>query len=137
MKFVEDFTGWALKMYEEYKTIRSTNPSRWCISVYRENNSATLVLVDLRKKKTGFAKAPEKEFDRMVGIGVAYARLRGYEVPKERKMQELRTLKNQQYFMLDDEEYMFVGLSSSFIAVCVNKDNKLVMLSAFEKVYLK
>ena len=136
MKYVENFNDWALKMYEEYRAIRNTNPPRWCISVYEENYSITLVLVDLKKKKTGFAKVSEEEYDRTIGIGVAYARLRGYEVPKERKTQELRTLKNQQYFMFNDEEYMFVGLSSPFIAVCVNKDNKIEMLSAFVKVYL-
>lgn len=137
MKFVEDFNEWALKMYEEYRTIRNTNPSRWCISVYSENYSMILGLIDLKKKKSGFAKVPEEKYDRMIGIGVAYARLRGYEVPKERKMQELSTLKNQQYFVFNDEEYMFVGLSSPFMAVCVNKNNKIRMFSAFAKVYLK
>ena len=137
MKFVQDFNAWALKMYEEYKTIRNTNPSRWCVSVYSENYSMTLALIDLKKKKTGFAKVPEEEYDRMIGIGVAYARLRGYEIPKERKMQKLSDLKNQQYFTLDDEEYMFVGLSCPSTAICVNKDHKLVMLSAYAKAYLK
>lgn len=136
MKFVQDFDAWALKMYEEYNAIRRTNPSRWCISVYSENNSVTLGLMDLKKKKTGFAKVPEEKYDRIIGIGVAYARLREYEVPKERRLLQLSTLKNQQYFTLDDEEYMFVGLSSPFLAVCVNKNNELKMLSAFERVFL-
>jgi hypothetical protein len=91
-KYVEDFNEWALSMYDEYKRVFQTNSARWMVSHYSDKNSTTTTLIDLKKGKCGSAKASKKEYRVSVGIGVAWARLRGYEVPKERKKTMLKNL---------------------------------------------
>ena len=84
-KYVEDFNEWALSMYDEYMRVSRRNRARWKVCRYVDKYSIVTTLTDLKKGKCGSAKAMGKECKEKVGIGVAWARLRGYEVPKERK----------------------------------------------------
>ena len=84
-KYVENFNGWALDMYAEYKRISATNLDRWRVHLYADKGNIRIILIDLKKGKCGSARVSEDEYKKEIGIGVAWARLRGYEVPKERK----------------------------------------------------
>ena len=84
-KYVENFNEWALGIYDEYMRVSRPNRARWKVCRYVDKYSIVTTLTDLKKGKCGSAKAMEKECKEKVGIGVAWARLKGYEVPKERK----------------------------------------------------
>ena len=84
-KYVEDFNEWALSMYDEYMKVSRQNRARWKVCRYVDKYSVVTTLIDLKEGKCGSAKAMGKEYKEKVGIGVAWARLRDYEVPKERK----------------------------------------------------
>ena len=84
-KYVEDFNEWALGMYTEYKRISATNLDRWRIHLYADKGNIRTILIDLKKGKCGSTRVSGDEYKKEIGIGVAWARLRGYEVPKERK----------------------------------------------------
>ena len=85
VKYVEDFNEWALGMYTEYKRISATNLDRWRIHLYADKGNIRTILIDLKKGKCGSTRVSGDEYKKEIGIGVAWARLRGYEVPKERK----------------------------------------------------
>ena len=84
-KYVENFNEWALGMYTEYKRISATNLDRWRIHLYANKGNIRTILIDLKKGKCGSTRVSGDEYKKEIGIGVAWARLRGYEVPKERK----------------------------------------------------
>ena len=84
-KYVENFNEWALGMYKEYMRISNSNTSRWKVFGYGEQDSRQIVLIDLKRGKCGKARVSKEIYIEAVGIGVAWARLRGHEVPKERK----------------------------------------------------
>ena len=84
-KYVENFNEWALGMYKEYIRVSNSNTSRWKVFGYGERDSVQIILIDLKKGKCGKARVSKGKYIEAVGIGVAWARLRGYEVPKERK----------------------------------------------------
>ena len=97
-KYVENFNGWALDMYAEYKRISATNLDRWRVHLYADKGNIRTTLIDLKKGKCGSARVSGDEYKKEIGIGVAWARLRGYEVPKERKMTMLKNLANYDKF---------------------------------------
>ena len=84
-KYVEDFNEWALNMYDEYMRVSQTNCPRWKEYRYAVKDSIRTTILDLKKGKSGSSRHYKEDFSMPVGIGVAWARLRGYEVPKERK----------------------------------------------------
>ena len=84
-KYVENFNEWALGMYTEYKRISAINLDRWRIHLYADKGNIRTILIDLKRGKCGSTRASGDEYKKEIGIGVAWARLRGYEVPKERK----------------------------------------------------
>ena len=91
-KYVDDFNEWALSMYDEYMRVSRPNLARWKVYRYVDRYSVKTTLIDLKKGKCGTARATGTEYKEKVGIGVAWARLRGYEVPKERKKTMLKNL---------------------------------------------
>ena len=99
-KYVEDFNEWALSMYDEYMKVSRQNRARWKVCRYVDKYSVVTTLIDLKEGKCGSAKAMGKEYREKVGIGVAWARLRGYEVPKERKKTKLEDLADYDKFSL-------------------------------------
>ena len=97
-KYVEDFNEWALSMYDEYKRVSHTNYSRWKVYRYVNRDNIKTILVDLKKGKCGNAKASREKYNEKIGIGVAWARLREHEIPKERKSMTLEELPNGEKF---------------------------------------
>lgn len=91
-KYVENFNEWAFKMYEDYAKVSKPNRTRWAVGHYNDGYSIITTLIDLKKGECSSAKVSRKEYNEKLGIGVAWARLRGYEVPKERKRITLENL---------------------------------------------
>lgn len=139
-KYVEDFNEWALNMYDEYKRISQTNYSRWTVNYYSDKNGVTTTLIDLKKGKCGSAKVSKKEHKARVGIGVAWARLRGYEVPKERKKTMLKNLTDYDKFnviTLENVDLIKIGSipETKDVAVYDIKKEILFRLSKCTMVY--
>ena len=97
-KYVEDFNKWALSMYDEYMRVSQTNCPRWKEYRYAVKDSIRTTILDLKKGKSGSSRCHKEDFSMRIGIGVAWARLRGYEVPKERKPITLKNLPNGEKF---------------------------------------
>ena len=139
-KYVEDFNEWALGMYDEFKRVSQTNYARWMVSHYSDKNSTTTTLVDLKKGKCGSAKVSEKEHKIKIGIGVAWARLRGHEVPKERKKTMLKNLADYDKFnviTLENMDLIKIGNipETKDVAVYDIKKGILLKLSECTMVY--
>ena len=129
-KYVENFNEWALSMYDEYKRVSQTNYSRWKVYRYDNVNSIKTILIDLKKGKCGTAKVSREEYKQDIGIGVAWARLRGYEVPKERKPITLKNFPNGEKFcpLFNIETvYIKIGENPSTEKIVVyNEENSLL-----------
>ena len=139
-KYVENFNGWALDMYAEYKRISATNLDRWRVHLYADKSNIRTILIDLKKGKCGSARVSGDEYKKEIGIGVAWARLRGYEVPKERKKTMLKNLTDYDKFTLITQEnviFMKIGdiPETKDVAVYDIKKRILLRLSENTTVY--
>ena len=128
-KYVEDVNKWALDMYTEYKRISATNLDRWRVHLYADKGSIRTILIDLKKGKCGSTRVSGDEYKKEIGIGVAWARLRGHEVPKERKPITLKNLPNGEKFcpLFNIETvYIRIGENPSTAKIVVyNEENRL------------
>ena len=112
-KYVENFNEWALSMYREYMRISNSNTSRWKVFGYGEKDSIQIVLIDLKRGKCGKAKVSKGKYIEAVGIGVAWARLRGYEVPRERKKTVLKNFTDYDKFSpIAQENVVYVKIGN-------------------------
>lgn len=112
-KYVENFNEWALSMYREYMRISNSNTSRWKVFGYAERDNTQIVLIDLKKGKCGKARVSKGKYIEAVGIGVAWARLRGYEVPKERKKIMLKNFTDYDKFSpIERESVVYVKIGN-------------------------
>lgn len=74
-----------------------------------------IIILDMETGKTGTARCKEDdEFSSIIGVGVAWARLKGEEIPMEYKTVKLKTLKTGDKFIIVNnkdfkETYTFVG----------------------------
>lgn len=124
MKFVDNFKTWALNEYSELENERKTTNiedeagdigERYYWHFY---GNKTIVL-DMKTGKTGVARCKNgDEFSSIIGVGVAWARLKGEEIPIEYKTVRLETLKTGDKFIIVNnkdfkETYTFVGRYSS------------------------
>jgi hypothetical protein len=129
-KYVENFNEWALSMYREYVRISNSNTSRWKVFGYGEKDSIQIVLIDLKKGKCGKARVSKGKYIEAVGIGVAWARLRNYEIPKERKSITLKNFPNGEKFcpLFNIETvYIKIGENPSTEKIVVyNEENGLL-----------
>lgn len=77
-KFVDNFNTWALDMFEHFKIDPSVN--------YFTDQNGRTVVYDVRTLKGAVSVYPENNNDNNFSIsceiGVAYAKLKGYEIPK-------------------------------------------------------
>ena len=128
-KYVENFNEWALGMYNEYMKVSKPNISRWKVFGYAEGGSTQIVLIDLKRGKCGKARVSKGKYIEAIGIGVAWARLRGYEVPKERKPITLKNFPNGEKFcpLFNIETvYIKIGENPSTAKIVVyNEENSL------------
>ena len=87
MKYVENFFNWAVGVYDEFCKDNLKIESRF------DMTTGITVVFDLRTGKSAFSKCrKDEEFSEEIGVAVAYTRLKGREVPKERKKTFLKNL---------------------------------------------
>ena len=88
MVFVANFNTWALDMFDRFKN----DPS---VDFFTDQYCHTVVY-DVHSYRGGVATvaSDEDEFRTEIGIGVAYARFKGYEIPKEAIRENLSQIPN-------------------------------------------
>lgn len=109
MMYVDNVFEWAVEVYEEFCADSEKIESRV------DTTTGITIIYDLRTGESAFSKCPNgAEFNREIGIAVAYTRLKGREVPKV--LQETR-LKN----LVTGDEFALPSFSkSTFRIVGVN-----------------
>ena len=87
MKYVDNLFHWAVGVYDEF--------CHDTLKIERRFDMTTgiTIVYDLRTGESAFSKCrKDEEFSEEIGIAVAYTRLKGREVPKERKKILLKNL---------------------------------------------
>lgn len=118
MKYVVDFEAWAYEKYRRFKKAQELDPSLACVV---SPSSHTTVIINMKSGKTSFSKCHKCDtFHASTGLGVAWARYIGEEIPKERKIINTSKLKYGQRFsfMNRESENIFVAkhpLNNTFI----------------------
>lgn len=99
MKFVDDFKTWALNECSEFESKRkATNIKDGMGGIsgryhwhYYENKT---IVLDMKTGKIGIARCKDGDkFSASIGVGVAWARLKGEEIPTERTETAIKNLK--------------------------------------------
>lgn len=115
-KFVTNFREWAISWFYKAKKDKYVE--------IINNNSSIIVAVDKRNGKCGVARCKKGEvFNNAIGIGVAYAKLCGEQIPKEMARRLIKDLTNGQSFRLEKElnnitQYYAVGPISYTYKYC-------------------
>lgn len=120
MKFVNNFKVWAMNECSEFEEKRKTAYIKsgmgdidWRYHWHSYGNK--IIILDMETGKTGTARCKEDdEFSSIIGVGVAWARLKGEEIPMEYKTVRLKTLETGDKFIIVNnkdfkETYTFVG----------------------------
>ena len=113
-----DFDTWVLDMYEEY--ILGNSKERYYVT-YPSN--LTTICYDEKKNKVGIARChPEDKYNYKIGIAVAYAHCRGYDVPKQTDYKKLSEMKNGDKFKIkiSGYNYIYIGKDEFNRYVCRN-----------------
>lgn len=114
-KYVDDFDKWVEQMTNEYQD----SPNY--IQFYAVADERYSIVINHRTGKMSKAKCHEDDiFNEVVGLAIAWARYKGYEIPKERKIVYASELKYGQhfYFMDKEGENIFIAnhpLNNTFI----------------------
>ena len=116
----EEFNRWAISMYT--KSLKSDR-----YSVFSNGKDIIIMTDTKRRGKIGWArKLPNDPLDKRIGIGIAYARLKGIPIPEvvEYKSIKLSFLKNGDKFYIVEygelKEYYLIGydcINDSYLAV--------------------
>ena len=112
MKYVENFEAWALEKYRQFKTEQESNPN--LISAV-SSVTRTVAIVDLKNRKTSFSKCHKCDtFNMYVGYGVAWAKYKGEEIPKQIDIVKISELNPGQKFYFSpeakkEEEFYYIG----------------------------
>lgn len=109
MKYVENLFDWAVGVYDEFCNDNLKIESRF------DMTTGITVVFDLRTGKSAFSKCrKDEEFSEEIGVAVAYTRLKGREVPKERKKILVKYLTAGDKFcsvVFPDSVYCVVGVN--------------------------
>ena len=109
MKYVENLFDWAVGVYDEYGHDSDK------ISGGFDDTTGITIVYDLRTGKSAFAKCrKDEEFNKIIGVAVAYTRLKGREVPKERKKIFLKNL------VVGEEFSLFSSPKNTFYVIGEN-----------------
>lgn len=120
MKFVNSFKTWALNECSDFESKRKAAYIKSGMGDIDEryhwhSYGNKIIILDMETGKTGTARCKEDdEFSSIIGVGVAWARLKGEEIPMEYKTVRLKTLKTGDKFIIANnkdfkETYTFVG----------------------------
>ena len=109
MKYVDNLFDWAVGVYDEFCNDNLKIESRF------DMTTGITVVFDLRTGKSAFSKCRKDEkFSEEIGVAVAYTRLKGREVPKERKKILVKYLTAGDKFcsvVFPDSVYCVVGVN--------------------------
>ena len=109
MKYIENLYDWAVGVYDE-----CCHDSDKISGGFNDITGITIVY-DLRTGKSAFAKCrKDEEFNKKIGVAVAYTRLKGREVPKVLQKTLLKNL------VASDEFTLPSSSKSTFRIVGVN-----------------
>ena len=99
---MREFKKWATKMFVGY-----FNKERYKF-IFIDN---VTICYDKRTNKTGIARChPNDEFKPYFGRAIAYARCKGYEVPKQKTYKKLSEMKNGEvFFSMVGSKYFYIG----------------------------
>ena len=120
MKFVNSFKAWALNERSDFEqksaeANKKSNMEGTDRRYHWHSYGNKIIILDMETGKTGTARCKEDdEFSSIIGVGVAWARLKGEEIPMEYKTVRLKTLKTGDKFIIANnkdfkETYTFVG----------------------------
>ena len=109
MKYVENLCYWASEVYNEFCNDSEKIESRV------DTTTGITIVYDLRTGESAFSKCKNnEEFSEEIGVAVAYTRLKGREVPKERKKIFLKNL------VVGEEFSLFSSPKNTFYVVGEN-----------------
>ena len=136
MKYVENLFDWAVGVYDEFYNDNLKIESRF------DMTTGITVVFDLRTGKSAFSKCrKDEEFNEKIGVAVAYTRLKGREVPKERKKILVKYLTAGDKFcsvVFPDSVYCVVGVNplkpTQTIAIHTQTKN-LFRFNCYSEVY--
>ena len=136
MKYVDNLFDWAVGVYDEFCNDNLKIESRF------DMTTGITVVFDLRTGKSAFSKCrKDEEFSEEIGVAVAYTRLKGREVPKERKKILVKYLTAGDKFcsvVFPDSVYCVVGVNplkpTQTIAIHTQTKN-LFRFNCYSEVY--
>ena len=136
MKYVDNLFDWAVGVYDEFCNDNLKIES--CI----DTTTGITIVYDLRTGKSAFSKCRKDEgFSEEIGIAVAYTRLKGREVPRERKKNLLKNLVAGEEFSLfssPKNTFYVVGenpLKSAEIIAIHTQTGNLCRFDYYSEVY--
>ena len=136
MKYVDNLFDWAVGVYDEFRSDSEK------IADSFDPTTGITVVFDLRTGKSAFSKCKKgEEFSEEIGVAIAYTRLKGREVPRERKRTFIKYLTTGDKFVLRGMppiEYNIVGVNpinpTEMIAIC-KIGNTLRRFDFYNEVY--
>lgn len=136
MKYVDNLFDWAVGVYDEFCNDNLKIESRI------DTTTGITVVFDLRTGKSAFSKCRKDEkFSEEIGVAVAYTRLKGREVPRERKKNLLKNLVAGEEFSLfssPKNTFYVVGenpLKSAEIIAIHTQTGNLCRFDYYSEVY--
>lgn len=99
----KQFGEWVVKMVEEYEKDDNI--------LIRLFGSKTYVAYDFKTQKTSIARChPKDAFVDEIGRAIAYARCKGYEIPKQSVYKKLSEMKNGDVFYgVCQQKFIYIG----------------------------
>ena len=103
-----EFANWVDEMYEKFCCDNNVQ------ATFFDEQITTAIVYHFKKRKIGVARChPDDTFNREVGIAIAYARCKGFKVPKISTYKKLSEMKNGDRFYFDGIEHFFVLCTES------------------------
>ena len=126
MKIVSNFKEWAYEKARMYDNFKKHFDNIRCY--FYERNT---ILVDLKNGKTWIAVCHERDdFDRNIGIGVAFARFLGDEIPVEHKKVKISSLHYGDRFTSCDNRYTYTFIAQEPVSkryIYVNEQTEQII----------
>lgn len=134
MKKVDNFKLWAIKQYQN--CLNETN--KYIYWVARSGKHVKTFCANRNTGKFAMARCPIEEHYFEVGVGVAYARLKGIPIPLERKKVKVGDCKYGTKCYYHDAQYVVLTLIpyTNFYALYETHTNQLRQFDKNIEVYV-
>lgn len=110
MKYVENFNEWALEKYHQFEKVYKLRPD---LTYEISTLNRTTAIIDMKNGKASFSKCSKcDEFNANIGLGIAWARYIGVEIPKQITFVKISELNPGQRFIFADRyktEFYYIG----------------------------